>query len=328
MTTTLSTALPTDLHPVLDAYRTCELATIAKDATPIAWPIMAVHDPATDRFTITTCIGLPAKAFNVRHDERVSLLFSEPRGSGLDQPPRVLVQGTATCPDEIVTAPDDRLDYWRTLYARQPAGALYGSNAVLRRFFDWYYMRLVISVTPQRITVDDPPDVPAAPPVPKVAPRIPGDLSPLTAAEMMQYTAFGEAQRRLRRYPSVVLTTLDPDGFPRSARVRLSASTGRFLLPDSLEVEEGRASLLAHRHDEHTWGLSSVAVVGDVRRRDGRLGFDVRRVIPGASQNPVTLVAMMREARATAGRYLDRRGLQRPTVPWQAYALLAHPRRS
>jgi hypothetical protein len=128
----------------------------------------------------------------------------------------------------------------------------------------------------------------------------------------------------VRRYPSAVLTTLDPDGFPRSTRVQVAASADHFVLPASLEVQEGPASLLCHRHNEHTWGLSSVVVVGDVRRRQAGMAFEVRRVIPGASANPLTLVGMMGEARATAGRYLERRGLERPVVPWEAYERLAH----
>jgi hypothetical protein len=322
-----TTAVPVELHPVLDAYRTCELATIAKDGTPIAWPVMAVRDPGTERFTVTTSIGFPTKAFNVRRDPHVSMLFSEPSGSGLDRPPRVLVQGTATCSDEIVTDPADLADYWRTLYTRQPAGSLYGRTALTRRFFDWYYFRLVVSVTPRRVTVEDP-AIPSA-----VTPSAAGHglaaVDPVVRAmgHSMGFpagsTAFADASRCVGRYPSAVLTGLDADGFPRSTRVRPAASGGSFALPSSTGLQEGPASLLCHRHDERTWRLSSVVVVGDLRERGGHLFFDVRRVVPGASANPVRLAAMMRDARRTAGRYLARRGLERPSVPWSSYARLS-----
>jgi hypothetical protein len=37
-------------------------------------------------------------------EPRVALLFSDPTASGLRSAPQVLVQGTATCPDQVVTA--------------------------------------------------------------------------------------------------------------------------------------------------------------------------------------------------------------------------------
>jgi hypothetical protein len=40
---------------------------------------------------ITTSIGLPHKAYNVRRNPRVALLYSDPTGSGLDSRPEVLV---------------------------------------------------------------------------------------------------------------------------------------------------------------------------------------------------------------------------------------------
>jgi hypothetical protein len=62
-----------------------------------------------------------------------------------------LVQGEAAAPDKIVST-EGLDDYWReTIFARQPASALYGANALLRWLTDWYYLRLVISVTPRRL---------------------------------------------------------------------------------------------------------------------------------------------------------------------------------
>jgi hypothetical protein len=36
---------------------------------------------------ITTSIAFPQKAFNIRRDARVALLFSDPTGSGLNRAP-------------------------------------------------------------------------------------------------------------------------------------------------------------------------------------------------------------------------------------------------
>jgi hypothetical protein len=55
------------------------------------------------RFLLFTSIGMPQKAFNIRRDPKVSLLFSNPTGSGVANPGAVLIQGDATAEDRIVT---------------------------------------------------------------------------------------------------------------------------------------------------------------------------------------------------------------------------------
>ncbi len=143
--------LPTHVRDVLFAYRTCEFATLAKDGTPIAVPVSPVILPEQERIVITTSIGLPNKAFNVRRDGRVSLLFSDPTASGLDHPPAVLIQGDAVCPDRIETWTPELEQLWRMLDERQPVSKMYVRNALTRYLMDWYYMRLVIWVTPRRV---------------------------------------------------------------------------------------------------------------------------------------------------------------------------------
>lgn len=143
--------LPPEVEEVFREFRTCEMSTLARDGTPITWPTLPFWYPGEGRFLITTSIGLPHKAFNVRRNPRVSLLFSDPTASGLTDPPRVLVQGDAEAPDEVVTTLDGFEDELRRVLRRQPAGGLYSSNPLTRYVFDWYYMRLMIHVTPHRI---------------------------------------------------------------------------------------------------------------------------------------------------------------------------------
>ena len=87
-------AIPAEVEAVFRAFRTCEFSTLAKDGTPITWPTLPFWEAENQRFIVTTSIGFPQKAYNVRRDGRVSLLFSEPKASGLERPPAVLVQGT------------------------------------------------------------------------------------------------------------------------------------------------------------------------------------------------------------------------------------------
>ena len=143
--------LPPEVEEVFQKFRTCEFSTLARDGSPITWPLVTLWRPEERRFVLTTSIGLPQKAFNIRRDPRVSLLFSDPTASGLDKPPAVLVQGGAEAPDEIRTSPYHLPEYWRRLFRLQPAGKMYGANWLTRYLMDWYYMRLYISIRPRRI---------------------------------------------------------------------------------------------------------------------------------------------------------------------------------
>lgn len=143
--------LPSEVEDVFEEFRTCEMSTLAKDGTPITWPTLPFWRPDEGRFLITTSIGLSQKAFNVRRNPRVSLLFSNPTASGLENPPALLVQGDAEAPDEIETKIAGFEDELRQVYRRQPSARVYSSNPFLRYFMDWYYMRLMIHVTPRHI---------------------------------------------------------------------------------------------------------------------------------------------------------------------------------
>jgi hypothetical protein len=92
--------LPPAIVEVFDSFRTCELTTIGKDGTPTTWPALPLFRPETRTFLFTTSIGLPQKAYNIRRDPRVCLLFSDATASGLSDPPTVL-QGRASAPDEL-----------------------------------------------------------------------------------------------------------------------------------------------------------------------------------------------------------------------------------
>ncbi len=155
--------LPAHVLQAMFAYRTCEFATSAKDGTPVTVPVSPVILPEQNHIVITTSIGLPNKAFNVRRDGRVSLLFSDPTASGLDHPPAVLIQGDAVCPDRIETWTPELEQLWRMLAKRQPAGNVYVRFAFTRWLMDWYYMRLLITVTPRRVRWWEHGDVAATP---------------------------------------------------------------------------------------------------------------------------------------------------------------------
>jgi Pyridoxamine 5'-phosphate oxidase len=142
--------LPDEVRAALTAFRVCEFSTLAKDGTPLTHPVGALLlEDGT--FRLTTSIGLPNKVFHIRRNPAVSMLYSEPTGSKLADPPTVLVQGSASAPDEIITDLSADEQYWlNTIMRRQPDAAFISAWPV-RLLTWWYYMRIRITVVPERI---------------------------------------------------------------------------------------------------------------------------------------------------------------------------------
>ncbi|MEU0545124.1 pyridoxamine 5'-phosphate oxidase family protein [Nocardia sp. NPDC005978] len=143
-----SIAIPPEVAGVLERHYTAEFATRARDRTPIAVPVAPLWLPERGAILVSTGIGFPYKAFNARRDPKVSLLYSNPTAGGLDDPPVVLVQGNAVV-SEIVTWDEELERQWRKVWAQSPKGI--AGDAITRRVFWWYYMRLKITVEPVRI---------------------------------------------------------------------------------------------------------------------------------------------------------------------------------
>jgi hypothetical protein len=302
---------PPDLAKAVDPYRTCEFATVTRAGTPIAWPTVTWYDETTGTFTVTTSIALPTKAVNVRREPRVSMLFSDPTGSGRSTLPQVLVRGRAACPDVIRTDPTGLEAYWTRLYERQPAGKMYGANTLTRRLMDWYYFRLVISVTPDSVETREP--LPEAGPLPSGS----GGDDAATRRTFAQ----------LSHYRSGVLSWIDGDGGPRSTRVRpVPSRNGRLAVGEHESLRPGPASLLCHAHDEQLWSQRSFVTVGRLDRDDAGWTFICERTIDGTSTHPLRAIRAFRRARSTADRYLTNRNLPRPAVAWDAFAALQRPR--
>jgi len=144
-------AMPSGAIDVICNYRTCEFTTVSKAGAPQTWPVSALLLD-DGRFLAATSIGLPQKAFNVRRNPKVSMLFSEPTGSGVKVPGAVLIQGDAVAEARIETdmmADADLAAAVRTVFERQPAGAFMHSW-LGRRLYPYYFVRIRIYVTPLR----------------------------------------------------------------------------------------------------------------------------------------------------------------------------------
>ncbi len=156
----LTASLPAAVVEVLTCFMTAEVTTIGKNGYPVSWPILPIFCPEPFQFVILTSIGLQQKAVNIRRDGRVSLLYSEPAGSGLSQPPAVLVQGRADAPDRILASMNELAPGVQqaaraqalNLVRKQPGMQMYLANPLSRWLMDWYFMRQVITIYPLRIS--------------------------------------------------------------------------------------------------------------------------------------------------------------------------------
>jgi len=142
--------LPVDVRETLDNFRVAEFSTLAKDGTPITWPVTVLFQPDKNRFVATTSIGLPQKAYNCRRNPKVSLLYSDPTACGLKDPPHVLVQGDANVSQ--LTTWNEELDVlYRRLAIWQGPTRNIGKDPISRWLMDWYFMRLLIFITPTTV---------------------------------------------------------------------------------------------------------------------------------------------------------------------------------
>jgi Pyridoxamine 5'-phosphate oxidase len=300
---------PPAVSRVISEYRTCEFATVGRSGTPIAWPAVTLYRQDQGTFVITTSIGLPQKAYNVRRNPNVALLFSDPTGSGLRGMPQVQVTGVATCPDTVLTSPRGLEEYWLRVFERQPIGRLYGSNPLGRALMGWYYRRLVITVAVTGVQTR--PDVSTSEPLATAVPGVTPD------------GVLAVASRQFARYRSAVLAALDEQGNPCLIRLRpeIDADSGTFLLdlPSGEPVRSGPASLLCHSHDAKLWNLSSLVVVGRLEEQNGRWALTCDRYVPGMSRNPLRALSMVRHCRQVSRGYLQRRQLPTPSVRWTEY---------
>ena len=130
---------------------------------------------------------------------------------------------------------------------------------------------------------------------------------------------FTKLVSEIATYPSAVLNGRDGAGYPYSVRChpQPDAATRTLLLPDAAApLTEGPAGLLCHEHDDHLWRQRSVLIRGRIAREGAGWRFTPEKVIPGLSQSPLGLGSFFIHARGVAAKYLAKRNLPRPVVPW------------
>ena len=134
-------------------------------------------------------------------------------------------------------------------------------------------------------------------------------------------SAFQQTVSALRDFPDGVLTAVDSSGYPVSFRCQPSPSPHegalRVAAPSWFDGDSGRASLMCHSHDDELWNLQGFFVRGEVDCDGDQLVFRpslFRRSIGGS---PLDILRLLHQTRRASNRYLEKRGLVLPRVPWE-----------
>lgn len=274
----MTASLPADVQQVFERFVTTELTTVDASGQPITWPVTPYYRPGGGAIDVTTGIGYPKKADDAARNPQVALLFSDPTGSGIEQPCAVLVQGTAQVDETNLEGNRER--YWRESAEKLPATKEMHPPGFLRRFFDWYYTRLYIYVRPERVFVWPGGDLAAEPTLydshlEEVRAKHSAEPEIERPAPEGGTSAWDDRMDELgRRHRTAVLSVVGPDGFPMSTRLAIEPdrSAGRVRLgamPEWMPAVPTRACLTAHEHHPEFRWQANFQVRGDLVRDDG-----------------------------------------------------------
>jgi hypothetical protein len=299
----MTATLPPDVQQVFDRFVTTEYTTIDGAGQPITWPLTPYYAPGDPCIDVTTGLGYPKKAWDTRANPKVAMLFSDPTGSGIDDPPQVLVQGTAEVDDRDLEA--NRLRYKREIVEKLPAASKDMPPKFFDRFLTWYYTRVYIHVRPERVYVWPDGDAAREPLLYDAhmeEVRSGHDEEP--AGEHADTTggqvAWDERMSELgSRYPHAVVSLVAPDGFPFSVRlpIEVDREAGRLRLggaPVGVPWQPGLACVTAHDHSADFRWQRNFQVRGDLVEEDGAWAVVPRKLIGGFEIPPGSLIQRMR----------------------------------
>ncbi len=307
----MTASLPPAVQSVFDRFITTELTTIDRRGQPITWPVTPYYRPGEPCIDVTTGLGQPKKANDAAANPLVSLLFSDPTGSGLDSPPMVLVQGSADVDDRDLNANRER--YSRESAEKLPATVKLHPPQRIRRYFGWYYTRIYIHVRPERVYVWPAGDIAAEPEVydahmEEVRSGHSEEPARFHAAPEGGATRWDARLTELgTEHRTAVLSIVSPDGFPFSVRVPVFADQGARrvrILGDAIgdPLQPGLACLTAHRHaPDFTW-QQNFQVRGDLVSDEQGWSLIPHKLV-GGLELPRSKLAVVRANAAKARRY-------------------------
>lgn len=134
---------------------------------------------------------------------------------------------------------------------------------------------------------------------------------------------WSEINRYLPEFDSAVLSAIDQQGRPLSVRCRphlngvddLTLSAAKGMVP-----QPGPACLLFHQHDDRLWSLKSFVLRGTLNVTDHGWRFEPEQFIPGMGIGGLrSYWRLLVNGRRRTVRYLRKRGLDRPRIPWDEF---------
>lgn len=142
-----------------------------------------------------------------------------------------------------------------------------------------------------------------------------------TISTRTQTEAWAQMMARLPKFTSAVLTGLDAHGYPYSVRCYpqpdRATRTLRMPVASGALLQSGPAGLLCHRHDERLWNQRSFLVRGALTREGAEWRFEPRQYVQGMGYDgALGLARFVVGARRATDSYLAKRGLPRPSIPW------------
>jgi hypothetical protein len=305
MPPTMAATLPAELRTVFDRFYTTEYVTVDGRGQPIAWPVTPYPHDEGSCIDVTTGLGYPKKARDAQRNPKVALLFSEPHGSGLGEPPIVLVQGMARVDEDDLAANRER--YRREGKIKLPKASEKLPPPALDRFMAWYVDRIYVHVVPQRVLVWPKGDSAAAPET--VLDELPaGDGAPQAQGSPGGETTWEPRIEQLgTMYPTAVLAVVGPDGFPFAGRVPVHADRQAGLVrlgavPNGMSLGTGRACLTAHAHSPEFEWQRNFQVRGELVQTDDGWAVRPHRLV-GGFEVPESQLAILRENFKKVMRY-------------------------
>jgi hypothetical protein len=308
----MTATLPDEVQGVFHRFVTTEFTTLDTRGQPITWPVIPFCRPGEATIDVTTGLGYPKKARDARANPQVALLFSDPTGSGLDDPPAVLVQGTADVDDRDLD--DNRRRYERESLEKLPATKSMMPPQPLRRLFSWYFTRIYVHVRPERVFVWPRGDMEAEPQLlgarlEEVRSGHPEELEHGHADPEGGSTAWDERIEEMgERYRTAVLSVVSPDGFPFSVRVPIRPDRAGGLIriertAVGAPLAPGRACLAAHDHAPDFSWQRNFQVRGDLVRDERGWALVPHKLIGGFELPPTSALARYRLNAAKAWRF-------------------------
>jgi hypothetical protein len=299
----MTASLPTDIQQVFERFITTEYVTIDGAGQPIAWPVTPYYRSGDPCIDVTTGLGYPKKANDARTNPRVALLFSDPTGSGLDDPPSVLLQGTADVDDHDLDANRERYD--REVHEKLPGAAGAEPPSFMKRYFGWYYTRIYVHVRPERVFVWRGGDAASEPEMfgthmeevrsgHNQEPE-PGHADPEGGATSWD----GRIEELGTQYQDAVLAVVCPDGFPAAARVPIELDRDATAVrikaePVGIPLEPGLVCLTAHDHAPDFSWQRNFQVRGDLVQGEDGWKVVPHKLVGGFELPPTSAVARYR----------------------------------